>query len=216
MSKPKNLFIVRHGQSIGNIDWRWYLKLSELEIYLTPKGKRQAFAAAVDIGKAVDIDNAVAPARVAVYTSHYKRAKETSDIIVDYFGSRVDFYRVDTELRELKWTGDNIKHDKSVETDNRERMKKFRNFNQGGESAHDVYLRMGTAISNLNHDFKHKQFPSTAIIVSHGLAIKCLLMRLLGWDEDMYESIQHPKNGQVFHLQLSPNRTSYKLISNET
>ena len=40
--RPKRIFLIRHGESIGNINRHSYEKIPDNRIFLTEKGKKQA------------------------------------------------------------------------------------------------------------------------------------------------------------------------------
>jgi broad specificity phosphatase PhoE len=202
---PRNIFVLRHGQSIGNVDWRWYQKLKDEDIYLTPLGARQAQIAA----------SLVEPVKgnFAIYTSNYLRAIQTGDMFREVLGDRVKFSRVEPDIRELKWMDHARKVSLKKEEDQREHMKAFTASNPGGESAKEVYDRMEGVISRLYQDFSQPNFPENVVIVSHGITIRCFMMKFLNWPTSVYESLDNPHNCQVFHLSLNTKTNEYDLTT---
>lgn len=206
MSKPKSIFILRHGQSIGNIDWRNYLKMKDHEIPLTTTGEEQAIHASKNLKRLIG------DRTVATYSSHYTRAQQTLKIIHDALETRVKFTRTDPDMRELKWMGDDLKIDRGIQLDQRKKMESFHWANSGGESAKNVHDRMEHVVNRLHEDFKIRKFPETAVLVSHGIAMRVFLMRFLGWPPETYETLDNPDNCKVFQLDLN-SKKQYDLIT---
>ena len=69
--KPNKIFIVRHGQSIGNVDKRVYKELPDYALRLTDLGKQQAFEAGTVIRREIENES------VAIYYSPFFRTIET-------------------------------------------------------------------------------------------------------------------------------------------
>lgn len=99
---PKRIILVRHGESIGNLDENSYAKIPDWKIPLTRRGERQAQKAAEDLWKLItsssggnnntnddgDDDDDASPCSPYVqslytYCSPYTRALETWQIIED-------------------------------------------------------------------------------------------------------------------------------------
>ena len=81
-----------------------------------------------------------------------------------------------------------------------------------GESCADVFDRMSDFMGTLFRDFKKKDFPRNAIIVSHGMAIRCFIMRFFHASVEEFESWANPKN--CFYLLLERGEDEkYKLTT---
>jgi len=195
--KPKEIHIVRHAQSIGNVDWTNYSRMPDEDIPLSALGNNQAYA----LGLSYDMQ--FGGKNTALYSSHYYRALQTAAAIQTTLGKSVTFRRIDEDLRELKWSD----RKGVIETDggqnnDRQTMKSFTASLPGGESAEQVYNRMSGVIDRLNTDFALPDYPEYAIIVSHGITIRCFLMKFLNWPVSVYERLKSPENCQSFKLVL--------------
>lgn len=193
---PKNIYVLRHGQSKGNIDWKHYLTVKDCDVELTPLGKLQAAKAGIELAEKVSKDNCV------VYSSHYTRAEHTARIISSMLDNPNYIHRIEESLRELKWMGDTVVSTPKIQKDQRAHMLNFHSFNEGGESALDVYQRIEAFINRLYSESLSDRFPDNVIVVSHGIAIRALMMRLMKWDFKTYETLENPRNCEIFHLQM--------------
>ena len=75
---PKRIILIRHGESLGNVDANAYRDISDWTIPLTRRGERQSLRAAHDLAKLVENES------LFTYYSPYKRARETWGIIEEY------------------------------------------------------------------------------------------------------------------------------------
>lgn len=74
---PKRIFLVRHGESQGNVDRSLYRILPDNKLELTEKGRRQSFEA----GRQLKED--IGDGSVAFYVSPYIRTRQTLDEILE-------------------------------------------------------------------------------------------------------------------------------------
>lgn len=194
---PKNIYVLRHGQSKGNIDWKHYLTVKDCDVELTPLGKLQAARTGIELAEKIGKSNC------RIYSSHYTRAEHTASIILSMLDGGNCSHSIEESLRELKWMGDNVISNPKIQKDQRAHMLNFQSANEGGESALDVYQRVEKFINRLYTESLSDRFPENVIIVSHGIAIRVLLMRLLKWNFKTYETLENPRNCEVFHLQAN-------------
>lgn len=68
---PKRIILMRHGQSLGNVDETAYGTIPDWKIPLTLTGRSQACAAGVKI------KNIIGDEPLAIYCSPYLRTKQT-------------------------------------------------------------------------------------------------------------------------------------------
>ena len=77
MKLPKRIILIRHGQSLGNINETAYCTIPDWRIPLTPLGKKQAS----EVGKKLlNIIGSDAP--ITIYTSPYIRTKQTLALLM--------------------------------------------------------------------------------------------------------------------------------------
>jgi broad specificity phosphatase PhoE len=72
---PKRIILLRHGESLGNVDDTSYANIPDWKIPLTRRGERQALHAAKDLS------NLLKGESIFCYCSPYKRATETWQIM---------------------------------------------------------------------------------------------------------------------------------------
>ena len=72
---PRRIFILRHGESEGNVDESMYSRVADPEIKLTPRGISQAEAAGRAIRERCEADGSY---RLFFYFSPYMRTKQVS------------------------------------------------------------------------------------------------------------------------------------------
>lgn len=82
----------------------------------------------------------------------------------------------------------------------------------GGESGADVYDRISAFVEKLHHHFLTEQCANNFVIVSHGVAIKVMLMRLLHCTVDDFQSYDNIHNAEIVVLEKTP-ESRYRLAS---
>lgn len=206
--KTRRLFIVRHGQSEGNVNPKLYLTKNDCDISLTNKGERDAINAAKKIMEINDTIhkescerigyNLLSPPLVCnIYTSPYKRAYQTANIILDYMttheGIHINKFIENPLLREREWGGLRDIKNSGESCENH-----FNFFYRpvGGESFADGYQR---AVIFDQWLLNHNTYED-AIIVAHGEFNKLYMMNLLGWTISEFENWRNSKNGEVFYI----------------
>jgi hypothetical protein len=70
-----------------------------------------------------------------------------------------------------------------------------------GESPADVYDRLGSFVENLHRDFQNPDFPGDLVIVTHGMTMRVLLMKLFNKTVDEFEAWVNPTNCTVWKLE---------------
>ncbi len=79
--RPKRIILLRHGQSLGNVDESAYVTTADWRIPLTNLGKEQA----VDAGRRLREKIREEDAKVIFYHSPYLRTTQTLDALLPYF-----------------------------------------------------------------------------------------------------------------------------------
>jgi len=218
--KPKRIFLIRHGQSLGNVSRKVYKTTPDHKIPLTSLGTTQAYTAGGKIKKIIGDEE------VCYYVSPYKRTRQTAcsiervlqethkieDRFHDY-----KIYKEEPRIREQEWVNpaiDRMFGRDLLKTmyDERDEYGTFFYRIPGGESGADVYDRISTFLETLHRDFEKDDFPKNVIIVTHGLALRLFLMRWFHWTVEEYEDLLNPKNCQVVLMEKDDNG-KYELIS---
>lgn len=209
--KPERIFIVRHGQSIGNVDKSVYKDTPDYALQLTDLGHTQAFDAGKKVREMIEKYSSI-----QFYVSPFWRTRQT------YLGIRKSFdadyscnFYEDPRLREQEWGN-------SMET--REgfnyKIEEYRDsyghfyyrFKDGGESCADVFDRMSDFMGTMFRDFEKKDFPRNAVIVTHGMTMRLFLMRWFHASVEEFESWSNPLNG-AFYLLERGDSEKYHLIT---
>ena len=158
------LFIVRHGQTYGNVDNLW---CGHSETALTPLGVAQAQAAGRRLA---------ATTFAAAYASDLSRTHDTARNVI---GERDLRLFLDPRLREMYYGEWEALPGPSVEKDQPERLKRFFRCEEpapGGESFLDIRARTRAAIEEAVERHRGENI----LVVSHGNAIMALVAELLG------------------------------------
>lgn len=93
--KPKRIFLIRHGESEGNIDPNVYAVKPDNKIELTELGMQQADEAGKKLKQIIGDET------VCFFISPYKRSVQTFEMIAKHFGGKENVYfKEDPRLRE--------------------------------------------------------------------------------------------------------------------
>jgi broad specificity phosphatase PhoE len=202
--KPDRIFIVRHGQSIGNANKSVYKDIPDYALTLTDKGKQQALEVGQKLREIIGPEQSI-----QFYVSPFWRTRQT------YSGIRRSFpipdpalyrYYEDPRLREQEW-GQNM--DERGDTGFLEKIEEYRDsyghfyyrFRDGGESCADVFDRVSDFMGTLFRDFEKKNYPRNVVIVTHGMTMRLFLMRWFHSSVEEFESWGNPVNCGYFLLE---------------
>jgi broad specificity phosphatase PhoE len=189
---PNQIWIVRHGQSAGNVarDMAEAASLHlidiatrDVDVPLSPLGERQAVA----LGKwFAQMPPEERP--TVVLFSPYLRARETAQLILQSAGiDREELtYVADERLREKEFgildrlTTHGIKEKYPELAEQRTHVGKFYFRPPGGESWCDVILRLRSAIDTIVREYAGER----VLIVAHQVIVNCLRYLLERMDEE--------------------------------
>jgi probable phosphoglycerate mutase len=205
---PERLWIVRHGQSAGNvardaadaaglaaID----LEIRDVDVPLSDLGRRQAGAlgrwfAALPEAERPEI----------VFASPYVRARQTARAICEAGGVAASARQpvVDERLREREFglwdrlTAAGVRRKYPDQAEQRAILGKFYHRPPGGESWADVILRLRSALDTISLHHADRR----VLIVCHQVVVLCLRYILEALDEAAILTID--KAGDVFNCGL--------------
>jgi len=206
--KPENIFLVRHGQSEGNVDKEIYKTKPDYTLQLTDLGKEQAR----DVGS--KLKEIIGEKNVCFYISPYWRTRQTAEQIKKAFtySNQIWHSFEDVRLREQEWgnhisSGFNEKYEEM-----REAYGSFYWSFPNGESCAAVFDRTSDFLSTMYRDFDKFNFPRNAIIVTHGMTMRVFLMRWFHMTVEDFELLANPDNCDYYHLQLQSDG-KYKLLT---
>jgi broad specificity phosphatase PhoE len=200
--RPKRLILIRHGQSIGNIDDKIYSLCPDNQLSLSELGKSQAFEAGSKLKEMLPVND-----RIKFFVSPFLRTKQTFNEIAKHFDSNLYTYIEDPRLREQEWG--NYQETSQLQNIRQERKKvgKFYYRFPTGESGADVYDRASLFLTSLYREIdalsisKQKSQNDTIIIVTHGLFIRLFLMRYFKWTVEEFDKIENPGNCEIILLE---------------
>ncbi len=183
--------LVRHGESEANVGRVSSLEVGDHAIPLSPRGREQAREVGCTIGLPF-LKGAL------VYTSPYKRTHETLAGILEGAGgdaaTAVRTYE-DPRLREVEHGYDDVAA--------QEEMRKIHGWFyyrfKGGESPADCFDRTSSFLESMMRQVERKH-TDRVLIVTHGLLIRCFVMRFLHLTVDEFDGLANPKNCDVVTL----------------
>jgi broad specificity phosphatase PhoE len=178
---PDTLWIVRHGESAGNVarqaaeaEGRTHidLPLREVDVPLSMLGERQAAALGRWFGKLSQDEKPT-----VVLTSPYKRALETAKRVAHSAGLDPEeiLFVIDERLREKEFgifdrltkTGAQQLYPEQAEA--RTALGKFYHRPPGGESWCDVILRLRSVVDTITREHRREK----VLIVAHQVVVNC-------------------------------------------
>ncbi len=212
---PDVLWIVRHGESAGNVARDAALKeglavidipLRDVDVPLSALGERQAAALgrwceALPLGERPTI----------MLSSSYVRARRTAEIVREIGGINPSLVPlvVDERLREKEFgildrlTTSGIQERYPAQAEARRLLGKFYHRPPGGESWCDVILRLRSVIDTLTREYSHER----VLIVCHSVVVLCvryLLERMTEEDILAIDRAEDVANCSVTSYQFDP------------
>ncbi|TAD84942.1 MAG: histidine phosphatase family protein [Bacteroidetes bacterium] len=205
--KPKRIFLVRHGESEGNLDRQTYASKQDYKLLLTEEGKKQADAAGEQIKQMIGDGS------VLFYVSPLWRTRNTFEYIARRFLPEKFTWKEDPRLREQEW-GHFRDLKANIQIDNERNL--FGTFYyriKDGESCADVYDRVSDFLHSLYRDFEKPHFPENVVIITHGMTLRLFLMRWYHWTVEEFESYRNPRNCEIVVMERNDTTSKFKLLS---
>jgi broad specificity phosphatase PhoE len=188
---PARLWIVRHGESAGNVAYmeaeaaraeRIALTGRDVDVPLSERGKRQAKALGTWFAGQ---ETALQPD--VILASPYERARATADLIRAEMASKLreDPPIIDERLRERElglldtFTAHGIRAAHPEQAQRREILGKFYYRPPLGESWCDVILRLRSALDSISLHYAGRR----VLIVSHQMVVLCFRYLIENLDE---------------------------------
>ena len=194
--KPRRIFLVRHGESVANVDLRVYETVPDHRIPLTPRGHQQARGAGEQLRELLQDE------RLGIYGSPFHRARQTrNEISAALDPAQIAFTHEDPRLREQEY-GHLREHGKGLEIDREQSAYGVFYFRiPDGESGADALDRMTAFIGSLFRGFDDPDFPENILIVSHGLALRLFWMSWYHWNPEMFARTRAPANCDLYTME---------------
>lgn len=177
---PDLLYMVRHGESAGNVardaahdagEQRVELDVRDVDVPLSELGQRQAIALGNWFRTIPREDRPN-----IVLTSPYLRARHTTNLIVEFAGMKEYSAVVDERLREKEFgildrlTPIGVKDIFPEQAEFRRLLGKFYHRPPGGESWCDVILRLRSATEMISREYRGQR----VLIVCHSVVVLCM------------------------------------------
>lgn len=197
------LYLVRHGQSAGNVDENLYRICPDHVIGLTELGHQQALDAGEFLRQELSGDQAM------MLRSPYKRTRETEKNIYEKIDSQV-IERIElVEMAEQQLGVFNgVPDDERASTFPREYARyKLQNDFSGsfwarppqGESPYDVFLRAGAVASQIRSAHRRTGM-ARFILVAHGYFINCFIMNWCNLPFEWFSTNSYINNAEIVKI----------------
>lgn len=195
----RRIILVRHGESIGNIDAAAYGKTPDNMQELTSWGEEQADRA----GKRIRSVLGHPREDCRFFISPYKRSHQTFEIMAKHFHKDQISFVEDPRLREQDWGNfQDTDHMKWQQKERRRFGVFYYRFSEG-ESGADVYDRVSSFMETLVRDsFRSK--PTNYVLISHGITVRMFLARFYHWPVEIVNKLHNFYNGQSVVMERCP------------
>jgi broad specificity phosphatase PhoE len=174
--QPKRIILIRHAESVGNVDSSVYAHIPDNKLVITERGRQQAYAAGQQLKEMVAHES------VTFYVSPFLRSKQTYDQLrMCFHDEQVLCYREDPRLREQEWG--NLQDAEQMEKIKQQRKETGAFYYRfpTGESGADVFDRVSMFLETLYRDMEKGTCGQNTIIVTHGLFCRLFLTRYYHW-----------------------------------
>ncbi|WP_132259643.1 histidine phosphatase family protein [Paucimonas lemoignei] len=181
--------LVRHAESLANIGAVLPHEAGDAKIGLSDAGRQQALQAGQLLGHDF-VSNAL------VYCSPYQRTRDTLQAILQ--GANLQQPKKtyeDPRLREVE----RGYQEEGAQFELRKIHGWFYYRHAGGESPADVYDRISSFLESMMRQVQRKE-AEQVMIVTHGMVIRCFVMRFLHLTVEQFESLENPDNCDVITI----------------
>jgi broad specificity phosphatase PhoE len=196
------IILLRHAESLGNVDELAYCRIPDHALPLTARGEEQARAAGPRVRELLG------PGPVAVFVSPYVRTQRTLELLE--LGDLVQRKVAEPRLREQDWGNLQDPVEQEIQKLKRHEFGHFFYRLAHGESGADVDDRVAAFLADLKESMRaDPAHPATLLLVTHGLTMRLLCRRVFSWSVDLFESLSNP--GQCETRMLTLNGVSWTL-----
>jgi 2,3-bisphosphoglycerate-dependent phosphoglycerate mutase len=201
------IFLVRHGESLGNINERAYGQFGDHNVPLTGWGYRQAVEAGRSIASFLEGVPSAGLQKLRIWYSPFLRTRQSKDALLEALPARcVGDVREDYLLREQDfglfteiYDHAERKHKFPDEFEKWARLRrssgKFYARPPDGESRADVAQRVRLFLQTVMHDADNGR--DNIIIVGHGVTNRAFEMNFLQRSVEWFERSDNPGNADV-------------------
>lgn len=205
------IFLVRHGESLGNIDEKAYGQFGDHNVPLTQWGYRQATEAGHIIASYLRSVPTAGLDKLHVWYSPFLRTRQTKDALLDVLPANIiGEVREDYLLREQDFGLFTEIYDHAQQKrkfpDEFEKWARLRNSNgkfyarpPDGESRADVAQRVRLFLQTVMREARDGR--DNIVIVGHGVTNRAVEMNFLHRSVDWFEHSDNPGNADITLIQ---------------
>jgi 2,3-bisphosphoglycerate-dependent phosphoglycerate mutase len=204
----KNIYLVRHGQSMANVDKVVHADKPDHAIPLSALGEQQATAAGAALRDIIQGDENT---RVRIWTSPYKRTRDTADRLQAELTSR--FKNMDRREHIMLCEQQFGLFDGIPDEDLPKRFPlehahyalaekyegRFWARMPMGESRFDVAVRVHQAFGTFHRDADRHGIENV-VVVCHGVTLRAFVMQWRHYPYEWFETQPNPGNCDIYHL----------------
>eukprot|EP00919_Chromeraceae_sp_WS-2016_P017889 GHVR01042463.1.p1 GENE.GHVR01042463.1~~GHVR01042463.1.p1 ORF type:complete len:233 (-),score=41.48 GHVR01042463.1:354-1052(-) len=203
---PNMQILVRHGESLGNVDSDVYFNTPDNLIPLTNRGEEEAREAGKKIRLLLNGE------KIRFYVSPFKRTVETfKEISKELQKKQILSTSLEPRLREQEWGFLPNREEFNIHKRKRFHVGRFFFRFGGGESGADVYDRITSFMNTMFRDFARHRAQNVGL-VSHGFTCRIFVMRYFHIPYEVMESWSNLENGEVIVLEKE-RRGKYELTT---
>ncbi|RVD88582.1 uncharacterized protein DFL_002762 [Arthrobotrys flagrans] len=180
MGRPRLIILIRHAQSEGNQNKAIHQTIPDHRVKLTQFGHEQARAAGHRLK-----DILLPTDTLQIYTSPYRRTRETTANIIESLGD--DWKEKTTVYEEPRIREQGCSAYQERIWQERAAYGHFFYRIPNGESAADAYDRVSGFNESLWRQFAEPDCPSVIILVTHGLMTRVFLMKWYHYTVEEFE-----------------------------
>ena len=204
---PKRIILIRHGESIANIDTMVYTHTPDNKIPLSPLGEKQADEAGLRLKKLVGDQS------IVFYVSPFLRTKQTYEHISKHFDKNKHIMIEDPRIREQERGNFQKKESDKIYEERTEIGHFFYRFENGGESLADVFDRCSSFLETLLRlETIGKSKMENKVLICHGGFMRLFIMRYFKFSVAKFEAMENPLNCEIWILERNE-RGSYTLTT---
>jgi broad specificity phosphatase PhoE len=156
-------------------------------VALSPRGREQARRAGATLGVEW-------LSEALIYCSPYRRTRETLDGLLDGAGLARDRVRVyeDPRLREVEHGYGDVEAQEKYRKTHGWFYYRFK----GGESPADCFDRTSAFLESMMRQIERRK-STRVLIVTHGLTLRCFVMRFLHLTIEQFDTMANPGNAEI-------------------
>ena len=207
----KNIYLVRHGQSLGNVDKSVYASKPDHAIPMSKLGFEQARKAGGFLKDEFAKAGREADAKTRIWLSPYQRTRQTARCLYESLSQSVPnldmrehinlceqqfglFDGVPEEELSKRFPLESAHYDLAATNEG-----KFWPRMPMGESRFDVAIRVHQAFGTFQRD-DERNGVSNLIVVCHGVSFRAFVMQWRHLPYEWFEQEPNPGNCHIYHL----------------